>query len=61
MLSLSLYWLKRVCEFAKENDRIPIFWDDMPLKYGGVYETTWSDDVKEEEAVKAWKAGSPAT
>jgi hypothetical protein len=60
ILSLSLYWLKRVCEFAEENDRIPIFWDDMPLKYGGVYETTWSDDVKEEEAVKAWKAGMPA-
>jgi len=60
ILSLSLYWLKRVCEFAKDNDRIPIFWDDMPLKYGGVYETTWSDEVKEEEAVKAWKAGSPA-
>ena len=45
MLSLSLYWLKRVCEFAKENGRIPIFWDDMPLKHGGVYESTWSDEV----------------
>ena len=60
ILSLSLYWLKRVCEFAKQNNRIPIFWDDMPLKYGGVYETTWSDKVKEDEAIKAWKAGAPA-
>jgi hexosaminidase len=60
ILSLSLYWLKRVCEFAKLNNRIPIFWDDMPLKYGGVYETTWSDDVKEDAAIKAWKAGAPA-
>jgi hexosaminidase len=59
MLSLSLYWLKRVCEFAKENGRIPVFWDDMPLKEGGVYESTWSDDVTSEEAEKAWKEGTP--
>ena len=59
MLSLSLYWLKRVCEFAKENDRIPVFWDDMPLKEGGVYESTWSDEVTSEEAEKAWKEGTP--
>jgi hexosaminidase len=59
MLSLSLYWLKRVCEFAKENGRIPVFWDDMPLKEGGVYESTWSDDVTSEEAAKAWKEGTP--
>ena len=59
MLSLSLYWLKRVCEFAKENGRIPVFWDDMPLKEGGVYESTWSDEVTSEEAAKAWKEGTP--
>ena len=59
MLSLSLYWLKRVCEFAKENDRIPIFWDDMPLKEGGVYESTYSDEVTAAEADKAWEEGIP--
>jgi hypothetical protein len=59
MLSLSLYWLKRVCEFAKDNGRIPIFWDDMPLKEGGVYESTWSDDVTSAEAAKEWEAGIP--
>jgi len=59
MLSLSLYWLKRVCEFAAENNRIPIFWDDMPLKQGGVYESTWSDEVTTEEAEKSWKEGTP--
>jgi hexosaminidase len=59
MMSLNLYWLKRVCEFAEENDRIPIFWDDMPLQHAGVYESTWSDDVKEPAAVKAWKDGIP--
>ena len=59
MLSLSLYWLKRVCEFAKENNRIPIFWDDMPLKHGGVYESTYSDEVTTSEAEKAWEEGIP--
>ena len=59
MLSLSLYWLKRVCEFAKENGRIPVFWDDMPLKEGGVYESTWNDEVTSEEAAKSWKEGTP--
>jgi hexosaminidase len=59
MLSLSLYWLKRVCEFAEQNGRIPIFWDDMPLKQGGVYESTWSDEVTAAEAEDAWKKGTP--
>lgn len=59
MLSLSLYWLKRVCEFAKENNRIPIFWDDMPLKHGGVYKSTYSDEVTKSEADKAWEKGIP--
>jgi hexosaminidase len=59
MLSLSLYWLKRVCEFAKENGRIPIFWDDMPLKHGGVYESTWSDEVTSAAAENVWKGGTP--
>jgi len=59
MLSLNLYWLKRVCEFAKENGRIPIFWDDMPLQYAKVYESTWSDKVTSAEAAKAWEEGIP--
>jgi hexosaminidase len=58
-LSLSLYWLRRVCAFAEEHNRIPVFWDDMPLKYGGVYESTWDDDITEEEAEKAWEEGIP--
>ena len=59
ILSLSLYWLKRVCEFAGENDRIPIFWDDMPLKHAGVYETTYQDDIASVEAAKIWERGIP--
>ena len=31
----------------------------MPLKEGGVYESTWSDDVTSAEAAKAWEEGIP--
>jgi hexosaminidase len=59
MMSLNLYWLKRVCEFARENNRIPIFWDDMPLQHSGVYKSTWSDELTSGEAAKAWEEGIP--
>jgi len=45
MVAIYLYWLKRVCEFAKENNRIPLFWDDKQLKDAGAYETTYSNEV----------------
>ena len=32
---LNLLWLNKVSEFAKQNNRTPIFWDDMYLKHGG--------------------------
>ena len=59
MMALNLYWLRRVCEFAKENNRIPIFWDDMPLQHAGLYKSTWSDEVTSVEANEAWKLGVP--
>lgn len=57
VIGLNLYWLKRVCEFAKENNRIPIFWDDMPLKEAGVYRTTYDESVTQVEAARIWKDG----
>ncbi|MEG2945576.1 MAG: family 20 glycosylhydrolase [Bacteroidales bacterium] len=33
---LQMIWLKKVCDFASQHNRIPIFWDDMPLKYSGI-------------------------
>ena len=59
MMSLNLYWLKRVCAFAKENNRVPIFWDDMPLQHAGLYTSTWSDEVTAADANEAWKKGMP--
>ncbi|MCG2461644.1 beta-N-acetylhexosaminidase [Flavobacteriaceae bacterium F89] len=59
LLSLNLHWLTKVCEFAKENGRIPIFWDDMPLKAAGVYESTETGQMDETKAAEAWKTGGP--
>lgn len=42
---LQMYWLRKVCDFAVENGRIPIFWDDMPLKYAGVWNYISGNDA----------------
>ena len=59
MMALNLYWLKRVCEFAKENNRIPVFWDDMPLKYAGVVESADNESLSEAELDRIWQKGIP--
>lgn len=50
---LQMTWLKKVCTFATEQGRIPIFWDDMPLKYAGIWPLIQSDKT-EEEVAKEW-------
>lgn len=50
---LQMDWLDKVCQYARENGRIPIFWDDMPLKYAGLWTTILSDKT-EEELDKVW-------
>ena len=50
-LELNLIWLNKVCEFAEKHDRIPIFWDDMPLKHAGVYD----DKISKDEVDEIWK------
>lgn len=52
-LELQMDWLDKVCQYARENGRIPIFWDDMPLKYAGLWTTILSDKT-EEELDKVW-------
>lgn len=34
---LQMEWLDKVCNFAKDQGRTPIFWDDMPFKYGNLW------------------------
>lgn len=53
-LELQLTWLNKVCEFAADHGRTPIFWDDMPIKYAGVYRTMFNPDLTKEEVDEAW-------
>jgi hexosaminidase len=53
-LELQMHWLTRVCDFAKEHGRIPIFWDDMVFKLSNLYETTYDASIPKEEVEKRW-------
>jgi len=54
-LELQLMWLDKVSKFAEEHNRIPIFWDDMPLKQAGVYKAMFNEKLTEEEVDKVWE------
>ncbi len=54
-LELQLIWLNKVCEFAKENDRIPIFWDDMPLKYADLYAPMFNTTLSRNQVDRMWR------
>ncbi len=53
---LQMSWLNKVCEFAHQHNRIPIFWDDMVFNLAGLYHTTYDSNMKEEEVNKIWKS-----
>ena len=53
-LELNLIWLNKVCEFAEKHERIPIFWDDMPLKHAGVYNPMFDDKISKKEVDEIW-------
>ncbi len=54
-LELQLQWLNKVCQFAEEHGRIPIFWDDMPLQHAEVYGPMFNRDLTKEEVDKIWE------
>lgn len=49
---LQMIWLKKVCGFANEHGRTPIFWDDMPIKFAGLWSLVLSQKSEEEVAEK---------
>ena len=53
-LELNLIWLNKVCEFAEKHGRVPIFWDDMPLKHAGVYNPMFDDKISKKEVDEIW-------
>lgn len=53
-VELQMYWLKKVCEFAAANNRIPIFWDDMVFKLSNLYKTTYDPEISIEQVKNTW-------
>jgi hexosaminidase len=54
-LELQMMWLAKVCEFAEQHNRTPIFWDDMPLKHAGVYRPMFDTNMTEEQVNQVWR------
>ena len=52
---LNLLWLNKVSDFAKKNNRVPIFWDDMYLKHGGVWNVTRNTSLSKNDVDNIWK------
>jgi len=59
VFGLNLYWLNRVCDFVKAQGRVPIFWDDMPLKYAGLWQSVRRDTMPRAQSDEAWQKGQP--
>jgi hypothetical protein len=55
-LELQLEWLDKVCAFAEEQGRTPIFWDDMPLKHANLYGSIYDPDLTGPEVDSIWQA-----
>lgn len=53
-LELQLGWLNKVSQFAEKHNRIPIFWDDMPLHQAGVYSAMFNTKLTEQEVDSIW-------
>lgn len=53
-LELQLDWLAKVCKFAAEQGKTPIFWDDMPLKHAGVYSAMFNGNLTAAEVDSIW-------
>ena len=55
-LELQLLWLNKVCQFADEAGRTPIFWDDMPLKQMEVYRPMFRPEMPKAKVDSIWNA-----
>lgn len=59
-LELQLTWLNRVSAYADEKGLTPIFWDDMPLKNAGVYESIFDKKMTQNQVDSIWTANEPS-
>ncbi len=57
MLGLNLHWFNKVNEFARQNGRVAIFWDDMIFEHSNLYVSFHDPAASKEVADKAWATG----
>ncbi len=58
-LELQLNWLNKVAAYAEEHNRIPIFWDDMPLKEADLMRPIYNTSISEAAVDSIWQANEP--
>ncbi len=58
-LELQLNWLNKVSAFAEEHGRIPIFWDDMPLRQADVYTPMFRPEMMKTQVDSIWEQNEP--
>ena len=58
-LQLNLIWLNKVTSFAAKHNRIPIFWDDMPLKQAGLMRPIYDDNMPVKTVDSIWRVNEP--
>ncbi len=58
-LELNIIWLNKVSAFAAEHNRIPIFWDDMPLKEAGLMSPIYDSKMSEQTVDSIWTKNEP--
>jgi len=58
-LELQLIWLNRVSEYAASKGLTPIFWDDMPLKNAGVYNSIFNRELTAVQVDSIWAENEP--
>lgn len=57
---LQMYWLNKVCEYAREHNRVPIFWDDMIFNLAEVYMSMHDSKTSADSVNQLWKQRIPA-
>lgn len=58
-LELNLIWLNKVTSFAAKHKRIPIFWDDMPLKQAGLMRPIYDAKMSPKTVDSIWQVNEP--
>jgi len=58
-LELNLIWLNKVSAFAAAHNRIPIFWDDMPLKEAGLMAPIYDNKMSKQTVDSIWAENEP--